>query len=154
NENRFHRPVTVHYRRRGVTGVLPIWLKFRPSLDRLYPVLVGYHDRLAGELIPKPYFAWHSADEETALVASATIRATPLRDRLLLDAALGRAGKLAPVLRVHGAKMRRFHDAFPASEMLYAHEVAATVEAAVRATPYLSAGERDAVRGHAARAAA
>jgi hypothetical protein len=153
NENRFHRPVTVHYRRRGVTGVLPIWLKFRPGLDRLYPVLVGYHDRLAGDLIPKPYFAWHSADEEIALVASASIRATPLRDRLLFAAALGRAGKFAAVFRAHGAKMRRFHDAFPTTETLYAHDVAATVEAAIRATPYLSVGERAAVLAHAARAA-
>src|SRR6185437_16500183 len=68
NENRFHRAVTVHYRRAGVAGVLPVWVKFRPGLDRLFPVLAGYHERLGGELIPAPYFAWHSEDEQVALL--------------------------------------------------------------------------------------
>jgi hypothetical protein len=117
-------------------------------------VLVEYHERLSGDLIPAPYFAWHSDDEETALVATAFIRAAPLRDKLLKNAAFGRADQLAPVFHAHGAKMRRFHDAFPATHAIYTHEVAATVEAAIRATPYLAGAERDIVLAHVARAAA
>ncbi|HYM72301.1 MAG TPA: hypothetical protein VET89_04920 [Stellaceae bacterium] len=152
NENRFHHRVTVRYRKGGGRGLLPLWLKFRPGLDRLFPVLDRYRERLGGELIPTPYFSWHSENEETALLASACIRGTPLRDKLLRAAVLHQTMRLEAVFEAHGVKMRRFHDAFPASETIYAHEVVAVVSAAVSATPYLDAAEKTAVLGHVAQA--
>ena len=154
NQTRFHRALTVHYRRDGSPGSVKFWLKFRPGLDRLFPVLAAYHGRLSEQLFPAPYFAWHSPDERTSFVASAYLPGTPLRDKLLWSALTGRTRQLEPVFRSHGRKMRDFHDAFPASEWIYAHEIAATVEAAVRATPFLTAPEKDAVLGHVERAAA
>jgi Phosphotransferase enzyme family len=152
NENRFHRRVTVRFRKAGAAGSLALWLKFRPGLDRLYPVLLCLHERLGGQLIPAPYFAWHSDDERTALLASAFIRGTPLRDKLLRLAAIRQSSRLEPTFETHGGKMRRFHDASPAGEAIYAQEVVALVERAVAATRHLDAAEKAAVLGHAAKA--
>jgi hypothetical protein len=152
NENRFHRPVTVRFRKGGAAGSLNLWLKFRPGLDRLYPLLLGYHEQLGGELIPTPYFAWHSENEDTALLASAFIRGTPLRDRLLSLAAIGQSHRLEKIFETHGAKMRRFHDVSPVGETIYAQEVVGVVERAITATPHLDGAEKAAMLGHAAKA--
>src|SRR5262249_24757742 len=107
NENRFHRQLTVRFRKVGIPGALSLWLKFRPGLDQAYPALAEYDEKLGGQLLPAPYFAWHSENEETALLASAFIRGTSLRDKLLFLAAIGQSHRLDKIFERHGAKMRR-----------------------------------------------
>lgn len=149
NENRFHRKLTVRYAENGQPGTIAVWLKFRPGLDRLFPVMDAYHQRVAQRLFPAPYFGWHSDDESVSLLATEAINGgRSLRDMLLRDAVLGRARRLAPVFRSIGTKLREFHDAFPPTEFLYAQQVAGAAAIAVRATPFLSAAEREKVLRH------
>ncbi len=154
NNDRFHRILSVNYSTDGQANAKAIWLKFRPGLDRLFPVLDAYRRQLDGRVFPTYYFGWHSDDESVSLLASEVIRGVSLRDTLLRSAVLRQTRRLEPIFHSNGISMRAFHDAFPASDWVYAHEVAATVGVAIRDTPYLSPAEKVAVLRHVEDAAA
>jgi hypothetical protein len=55
--DRYHCRLTVHYRIDGLAASMRMWLKFRPQLDTLLPVLDAYYERLNGQVFPRAYFA-------------------------------------------------------------------------------------------------
>ena len=150
-EDRSHRALTIRYRAHGQDDTLLLWLKFRPGLDRLYPVLAAYDEPLAGRVFPKPYFAGHCPDSEDSFIATAFVSGEALRNRLIKRAALHRAAGLAPVFASNGAKMRRFHDASRPAPAIAVADIAAQAESLTRATPHFSAAEKAAVLAHLAR---
>jgi Phosphotransferase enzyme family len=151
SEDRYHRSVVVHYRNNGLTDAVILWLKFRPGLDQIYPVLVAYHDRLKQQVFPTPYFVGHCPNEGAAFLATAYISGSVLRNRLLWRGALRRTAELEPIFRSNGAKMRRFHDAFPASQEIGVADVVAQATELTQTTPYFTAKEKDVVLAHLAR---
>lgn len=147
-DDRYHRRLTIHYRADGSTKSLRIWLKFRPELHTLLPILDAYQERLNGQVFPRVYFAWRAQDENNAALATAYVRGTTLRSRLLMLAAFRQTVRLSPIFRSNGTKMRRFHDAFASSESL---EIATLIDSTadlVRETTYLSTAEKASVRSH------
>jgi hypothetical protein len=72
-DDRYHCRLTLHYRADGATKSLCMWLKFRPQLHTLLPILAAYHERLNGQVFPRPYFAWCAQDENTAVRATAYV---------------------------------------------------------------------------------
>jgi hypothetical protein len=146
--DRYHCRVTVHYRVDGSTRSLPMWLKFRPQLHTLLPILDAYHERLNGQVFPKAYFAWCAQNDDTALLATAYIRGFTLRSRLLMLAALRQTGRLLPIFRSNGTKMRRFHDAFPSGESVEIAPLVSGTADLLHETAYLSASEKESVRSH------
>src|SRR5437660_6695444 len=69
----YHRGLTVRYRRDGRPSALDLWLKFRPGLDALFPVLEDYDRRLDRPVFPRPYFAWRGTDGEPGFLATSRI---------------------------------------------------------------------------------
>ena len=61
-DDRYHCRLTIHYRADGSTKSLQMWLKFRPQLHTLLPILDAYHERLNGQVFPRAYFAWCAQD--------------------------------------------------------------------------------------------
>ncbi|CEF49364.1 unnamed protein product [uncultured bacterium] len=147
-DDRYHCRVTVHYRSDGSTKSMRMWLKFRPQLHTLLPILDAYHERLSGQVFPKTYFAWCAPNENTAVLATAYVRGATLRSRLLTLAALRQTFRLFPIFRSNGTKMRRFHDAFAGAESI---EVAPLVDSTadlIRETAYFATSEKASVRAH------
>jgi hypothetical protein len=150
-EDRFHHPLLVHYRQNGAVAAIEMWLKFRPGLDRLFPVLTAYHQRLDGSVFPAPYFAGHCPKRDVAFVATALVRGTVLRNRLIRLGALRQTAQLAPVFASNGAKMRRFHDAFPAAAEIAVGSIIARARRLTGATPHFTPAEKEVVQAHLAR---
>jgi hypothetical protein len=147
-DDRYHRRLIVHYRADGSTKALRMWLKFRPQLHTLLPILDAYHERLNGQVFPRVYFAWCAQDEDTAALATAYVQGTTLRSRLLMLAAFRQTARLRPIFRSSGTKMRRFHDAFGSTESI---EIAPLIDSTtdlVRKTAFFSAAEKASVRSH------
>jgi len=149
----YHRGLTIRYRRDGRAAALNLWLKFRPGLDALLPVLEDYDRRLDRPVFPRPYFAWRSPDGEPTFLATGRIDGVLLRDRLLRLAPLRQSAHLLPVFRSNGAKMRAFHDAFDAEQVAPVGNLVGRLADLARRSPHLAAPERDAVAAHLARAA-
>ena len=154
-EDRFHHPLLVHYRSNGAVAAIKIWLKFRPDLDKLFPVLAAYHGRLDGQVFPTPYFAGHcpgpGPGQDVGFLATAHIGGAVLRNRLIRLGALRQSAQLAPVFASNGAKMRKFHDAFAASATIPVSRIVAQATDLTRATPYFSPAEKALVLSHLAR---
>jgi hypothetical protein len=146
--DRYHRRLTVHYCIDGLAASMRMWLKFRPQLHTLLPVLDAYHERLNGQVFPRVYFAWCAQDMRTAVLATAYVRGATLRNKLLMLAPLRQTARLCPVFRSTGAKMRRFHDAFESSESIEVSPLLESTGALLRETPYFSAAEKASVRSH------
>ena len=140
-----HRRLTVRCRRDGRPEALKLWLKFRPGIDALFPVLDDYDRRLPVPVFPRPYFAWHAPNSDLAFIATGCAEGGLLRDRLLRLAAYRQSDRLLPVFRSNGSKMRAFHDAFAADEEVSVVAVTARIEQSVRQALQLRAAERDAV---------
>ena len=68
--DRFHKPITVHYHQGSQAGVTELWLKFRPGLDAVYPLLEAYDRRLSDSFFPKPFFSWHSSEDDSAFIVT------------------------------------------------------------------------------------
>src|SRR5437870_5425420 len=66
----YHRGLTVRYRQDGRPAALDLWLKFRPGLDTLFPVLEDYDRRLDRPVFPHPYFAWRAPDGDSSFLAT------------------------------------------------------------------------------------
>ena len=146
--DRYHCRLTVHYRIGGLAGTMWMWLKFRPQLHTLLPVLDAYHERLNGQVFPRAYFAWCAQDKHTAVLATAYVRGATLRNKLLTLAPLRQTGRLLPIFHSTGAKMRRFHDAFVSSESIEVAPLLESTGVLLRETPYFSASEKASVRSH------
>ena len=147
-EDRYHCRLTLHYRIDGLAGSMRMWLKFRPQLHTLLPVLDAYNERLNGQVFPRAYFAWCAQDRGTAVLATAYVRGATLRNKLLILAPLRQTARLRPVFRSTGAKMRRFHDAFVSSESIEVAPLLESTGALLRETAYFSAPEKASVRAH------
>jgi len=150
-EDRFHHPLLVRYRNNGAIEAIRIWLKFRPDLDRLFPLLAAYHGRLDGQVFPTPYFAGHYPGRGVAFLATAYVGGAVLRNRLIRLGALRQTAQLAPVFASNGAKMRRFHDAFPASGAIPVSEIVAQASHLMHETLYFAPAEKEIVLAHLAR---
>ena len=146
--DRYHCQLTVHYRIGGLAGTMRMWLKFRPQLHTLLPVLDAYHERLNGQVFPRAYFAWCAQDSHTAVLATAYVRGATLRNKLLMLAPLRQTARLLPIFHSTGAKMRRFHDAFVSSESIEVAPLLESTGVLLRETPYFSASEKASVRSH------
>jgi hypothetical protein len=153
-EDRFHRCLVVHYRASGLKKSMKLWLKFRPDLDILFPMLESYHERLNGAVFPAPYFAWRSQENNMAVLATAYIRGGVLRNKLLAMSLLRQTGRLSPIFASSGAKMRRFHEAFAATETIGIASIIDSAAELVRQTDYLSTVEKDQILAHIAGCAA
>ena len=147
-DDRYHCRLTVHYRADGSTKSLQMWLKFRPQLHTLLPILDACHERLNGPVFPRDYFAWCAQDEKSAVLATAYVQGTTLRSRLLMLAAFRQTSRLLPIFRSSGAKMRRFHDAFRSTDSLGVAPLIDSTTDFVRQTKYFSAAEKASVRSH------
>ena len=147
-DDRYHCRLTVHYRADGSTRSLRMWLKFRPQLHILLPILDACHERLNGQVFPRAYFAWCAQDGNSAALATAYVRGTTLRNRLLTLATLRQTSRLLPILRSSGTKMRRFHDAFGSTESIDIGPLIDNTADLVRQTTYFSAAEKASVRSH------
>jgi hypothetical protein len=150
----FHRWLQISYRHSGRPTVLKLWLKFGPGLDRLFPTLAAYDARFDGQVFPRPYFSWHSPDSDTGMLATAFVEGKLLRDEFLRLAFRRQTRRLEPVLRVNGAKMREFHDAFAPTEKIAVADFTAELNGLLRTTSYFSYDERLRVMAHLARHAA
>ena len=53
-DDRYHCRLTVHYRADGSTKSLQMWLKFRPQVHTLLPILDACHERLNGRCSQEP----------------------------------------------------------------------------------------------------
>jgi hypothetical protein len=146
--DRYHCQLTVHYRIDGVAKTMRMWLKFRPQLHALLPVLDAYHARLNGQVFPKAYFAWCALDTNTAVLATAYVQGATLRNKLLMLALLRQTSRLCSIFRSTGAKMRRFHDAFPSSESIEIAPLVNSTAALLRETTYFSEPEKISIRSH------
>jgi hypothetical protein len=146
--DRYHCRLTVHYRVNGSTRSVPMWLKFRPQLHTLLPILDAYYERLNGQVFPRAYFAWCAQDENTAVLATAYVHGFTLRSRLLMLAALRKTWRLRPIFCSNGTKMRRFHDAFPSAEPVELAPLVSDTADLLHGTPYLSTSEKESVRSH------
>ena len=147
-DDRYHCRLTVHYRGDGSTKSLHMWLKFRPQLHTLLPILDAYHERLNGQVFPRAYFAWCAQDENTSVLATAYVQGLTLRSRLLMLAALRQTSRLLPIFRSSGTKMRRFHDAFGSAESIDTGSLIDSTADLVRETTYFSAAEKASVLSH------
>jgi hypothetical protein len=147
-DDRYHCRLTVHYRADGSTKSLQMWLKFRPQLHTLLPILDAYHERLNGQVFPRVYFAWCAQNEKSAVLATAYVQGITLRSRLLMLAAFRQTVRLLPTFRSSGTKMRRFHDAFGSAECMEVTTLIDSTADLVRETPYLSTSEKVSVRSH------
>jgi hypothetical protein len=147
-DDRYHCRLTVHYRADGSTKSLQMWLKFRPQLHTLLPILDACHERLNGPVFPRDYFAWCAQDENSAVLATAYVQGTTLRNRLLMLAAFRQTSRLLPIFRSSGAKMRRFHDAFGSTDSIGVAPLIDGTTELVRQTTYFSAAEKALVRSH------
>lgn len=152
-EDRSHRSLVIHYRNGGALEAIGLWLKFRPELDRLFPVLAAYHGRLGGRVFPTPYFAGRCPGEDVAFVATAEVGGAVLRNRLIRLGALRQARRLAPVFAANGAKMRKFHDAFPAASAIPVGEIVAQARRLTCTSRHFSPAEKAIVLSHLARCA-
>jgi hypothetical protein len=147
-DDRYHCRLTVRYLADGSTKSLQMWLKFRPQLHTLLPILDACHERLNGQVFPRAYFAWCAQDENTAVLATAYVQGLTLRTGLLMLAAVRQTSRLLPIFRSNGTKMRRFHDAFGSAESI---EIAPLIDSTadlVRESTYFSASEKAVVRSH------
>src|SRR5215469_13097085 len=147
-DDRYHCRLTVHYRADGSTKSLRMWLKFRPQLHTLLPILDACHERLNGQVFPRAYFAWCAQDGSSAALATAYVQGTTLRSKLLTLAALRQTSRLLPIFRSSGAKMRRFHDAFGSTDSIGVAPLIDSTTELVRETTYFSAAEKASVRSH------
>ena len=147
-DDRYHCRLTVHYRADGSTKSLRMWLKFRPQLHTLLPILDACHERLNGQVFPRAYFAWCAQDGSSAALATAYVRGTTLRNRLLTLATFRQTSQLLPILRSSGSKMRRFHDAFGSTESIDIGPLTSNTADLVRETTYFSAAKKASVRSH------
>jgi hypothetical protein len=147
-DDRYHCRLTVHYSADGSTKSLQMWLKFRPQLHTLLPILDAYHERLNGQVFPRAYFAWHGQDANSAVLATAYVQGTTLRSRLLTLAAFRQTSRLLPIFRSSGTKMRRFHDAFGSAESVEIGPLIDCTADLIQETTYLSAAEKVSVRSH------
>lgn len=150
-EDRSHRALTIRYRADGREDALRLWLKFRPGLDRLFPVLAAFDEPLGGRVFPMPYFAGHCPSGDESFLATAFVSGEVLRNRLIRLGALRQAARLAPVFAANGAKMRQFHDALPAAQAIAVADIVEQAAGLTRATPYFSAPEKDIVLAYLAR---
>jgi hypothetical protein len=150
-ETRFGRWLEVRYRNGGRPASLKLWLKFRPGLDELYPLLLEYERRLDPRVFPRPCFAWRSPDGEAAIVATEFVGGTLLRDRFRQWAFTRQIARLEPIFRSNGAKMRAFHDASPPLGAIAVDEVVAAIVQTAQASNHLGDAEREAVLDHLAR---
>ena len=146
--DRYHCRLTVRYHKDSSTKSLQMWVKFRPQLHTLLPILDAYHERLNGQVFPRAYFAWCSQDGNSAALATAYVRGTILRNRLLTLAAFRQTSRLLPILRSSGTKMRRFHDAFGSTESIDIGPLTSNTADLVRETTYFSAAKKASVRSH------
>src|SRR6516165_4364245 len=80
-DDRYHCRLTVRYRADGSTKSLQMWLKFRPQLHTLLPILDAYNERLNGQVFPRAYFAWCAQDGSSAALATAYVQGITLRNR-------------------------------------------------------------------------
>ena len=147
-DDRYHCRLTVRYRADGSTKSLQMWLKFRPQLHTLLPILDAYNERLNGQVFPRAYFAWCAQDENTSVLATAYVQGLTLRSRLLMLAALRQTSRLLPIFRSSGTKMRRFHDAFGSAESIEIAPLIDNTADLVRETTFFSAAEKASVRSH------
>ena len=147
-DDRYHCRLTVRYLADGSTKSLQMWLKFRPQLHTLLPILDACHERLNGQVFPRVYFAWCAQDGSSAALATAYVQGTTLRSKLLTLAALRQTSRLLPIFRSSGTKMRRFHDAFGSSESIEIGSLIDSTAVLVRETDYFSASEKAPVRSH------
>ncbi len=139
----FHRWAEISYRCEGLAASMKMWLKFGPQLDTLFPTLAAYDGRLGGRGFPRPYFAGRSPDSGTPFLATAYLDGKLLRDEFLRCALLRRTGRLIPLLRANGAKMRDFHDAFPATETIAVADMVGKLTARLDAARHFSPPERE-----------
>ena len=147
-DDRYHCRLTVRYRTDGSTKSLQMWLKFRPQLHTLLPILDACYERLNGQVFPRAYFAWCAQNENSAVLATAYVQGTTLRSRLLMLAAFRQTSRLLPIFRSSGTKMRRFHDAFGSTESIEVAPLIDSTTELVRQTTYFSAAEKASVRAH------
>ena len=141
-DDRYHCRLTVHYRADGSTRSLEMWLKFRPQLHILLPILDACHERLNGLVFPRAYFAWCAQDEKSAVLATAYVQGTTLRSKLLTLATLRQTSRLLPIFRSSGTKMRRFHDAFGSTESIEIAPLSSTVRQFLFGKPNISRQRR------------
>jgi len=147
-ETRFGRWLEVRYRNGGAPAALKLWLKFRPSLDALYPLLLEYERRLDCRVFPRPYFAWRSPDARLAIVATEFVGGRLLRDRFRQWAFSRQTARLEPIFRSNGEKMRAFHDASPPLTPIAVDAVVGAIIERAGDSRHLAPAEWEAIRTH------
>jgi hypothetical protein len=150
----FHRWLQISCRNNGLPGSMKLWLKFGPGLDRLFPTLDAYDRQFGGQVFPRPYFAWHSPDSDSGMLATAFIEGKLLRDEFLRLALRRQTARLEPILHTNGAKMRQFHDAFAPTERISVADFTVELTELLRTTPHFTDAERQRVMAHLTRHAA
>jgi hypothetical protein len=152
--DRFHKPITVHYRQGGQAGVAELWLKFRPGLDAVYPLLEAYDRRLSDSFFPKPFFSWHSSEDDSAFIVTERVDGETLRDKLFKEAIFGRADRLMPIFMANGRNMRRFHEAFDPTGSIPVTSLTQDIRRLVMSSTYISPREKPGLLQHVDRQSA
>ena len=150
-ETRFGRSLDIRYRHAGTALSRLLWLKFRPGLDELFPLLLHYEHVLEPRVFPRPCFAWRSVDGAAAIVATDFADGMLMRDRFRQWAFSRQTARLEPIFRSNGTKMRAFHDASPALPPIAVDEVVATIVGRLGDSRHLTAAEREVVLRHVER---
>jgi hypothetical protein len=149
-EDRAHRALTIRYRSGGVAGARTLWLKLRPGLDRLYPLLASYDQQGGAQTFPTPYFAGQCPGDDIGFIVTEFAAGEVLRNRLVRLGALRQSARLAPVFAANGAKMRQFHDACAPTQAIAVDAIVAQAARLTRETPHFTAAEKQAVLAHLA----
>ena len=147
----FHLPVTVRAKANNDSYDAELWLKSQEGLNRVFPLLSAYYELLGAGVIPKPIFAWGSQSGPASILVMSRVNGKCIRDILLKRTLFRRAGSLAPIFVSNGNKMRRFHDAFPASGQVPTSSIFENTAELLRSTRHLDSAEKSKILLHLGR---
>jgi hypothetical protein len=150
-EDMFHHPVDVYKKTRHGMRSAQLWLKARPGLDAIFPLLTAYYDRLGEGVFPKPICCWRAPADNLTFIVTRRVNGQCLRDRLLKLAFLRRTGTLQGVFESSGAKMRRFHDAFRQDKTASIPAFFEKTRTLVTSTTHFNAPQRTKILEHLAK---
>lgn len=144
----FHLPLTVHAKADNESYDAELWLKSQKGLNRVFPLLSTYYELLGANVFPKPIFAWGSQSGSESILVMSRVNGKCIRDILLKRTLLRRADSLAPIFVSNGNKMRRFHDAFPASGQVPTSSIFENTAQLLRSTQHLNFTEKTRILLH------
>ena len=141
-EDIYHRPVLV----RGATNRGPfkfeLWLKWRPSIATIFPLLAELYQRLGSEVFPRPFFAWRSHSGADSFLLLERVDGRTLRNKFLQDSILRLDTSIDDLFYSSGEKMRRFHDTFKANKSVEIRLLFDNIAALVSASNLLNSTQK------------